>query len=62
VAVFKALFQISTKTVHNFVDKAGLDSRRARIHAAYDKLPVVQAKHELNEIKDLQSQGRYMSK
>jgi hypothetical protein len=57
VAVFKALFQISTKTVHNFVDKAGLDSRRARIHAAYDKLPVVKAKQERNQIKDLQSQA-----
>jgi hypothetical protein len=57
VTVFKALFRISTKTVDNIVDKAGLDSRRARIHAAYDKLPVVKAKHEPHQIKDLQSQA-----
>jgi hypothetical protein len=48
--------------VHNFVDKRGLDSLKARIHAAYDKLPVVKAKHEPNQIKHLQSQAPYMTK
>jgi hypothetical protein len=57
VADFKEHLQISTKTVHNFVDKTGLDSRRARIHAAFDKLPVVKANHEANEIKHLRSQA-----
>jgi len=53
VAGFKALFQISTKFVHNFVDKQGLDSLKARTDAGFNKLPIPRANRIPIKINDL---------
>jgi hypothetical protein len=53
VAVFKALFRISTKSVNNFVDKTTLDTAKACTGAGFNKLPVPKANYSLNKINDL---------
>jgi hypothetical protein len=55
VAGFKALFQISTKSVNKYVEKPPLDTRKACPDAGYNKLPPAQAKQCGNQIKHLAS-------
>jgi hypothetical protein len=53
VAGNKALFQISTKFVNNFVEKLGLDTAQTRQDAGFNKLPVRRAVSKRRKIKDL---------
>jgi hypothetical protein len=48
--------QISTKSVHNHVEKHPLDMREARKNAAFNNLPIGRAACELRKIKGLRSQ------
>jgi hypothetical protein len=47
------LFMLSTKYVDNFVDKPHLTSRKASIYAAFNKMPISQAKIKHRKINDL---------
>jgi hypothetical protein len=53
VADLTVFFPISTRTVDNVVDKAHLTSQNARIHAVFNKLPVLEAKIYVNKINNL---------
>jgi hypothetical protein len=57
VAGFKALFEISTKFVNKYVDKHPLDTPEACTDAAYNNLPIEQAKSSVIQIKDLADAG-----
>jgi hypothetical protein len=50
------LVQISTKSVHNHVEKHPLDMAEARTDAAFNNLPIVRAACEARKIKGLRCQ------